>query len=75
MQMLFCIIHVHLRKKHNLNVSIGWEASAGSQDNTSAHYRGFSSGQFHSLNYASEIYKKPTRTEGTSRMVLSLIHI
>ena len=25
-------------KKHNLNVSIGWEASAGSQDNTSAHY-------------------------------------
>ena len=56
-------------KKHNLNVSIGWEASAGSQDNTSAHYRGFSSGQFHSLNYASEIYKKPTRTEGTSRMV------
>ena len=70
-------------KKHNLNVSIGWEASAGSQDNTSAHYRGFSSGQFHSLNYASEIYKKPTRTEGTSRMVsvlatanyLSLIHI
>ena len=38
-------------KKHNLNVSIGWEASAGSQDNTSAHYRGFSSGQFHSLNY------------------------
>ena len=28
-------------KKHNLNVSIGWEASAGSQDNTSAHYRGF----------------------------------
>ncbi len=56
-------------KKHNLNVSVGWEASAGSQDNTNAHYRGFPSGQFHSLNYASEIYKKPTRTEGTSRMV------
>lgn len=45
-------------KKHNLNVSIGWEASAGSQDNTSAHYRGFSSGQFHSLNYAPGSYEK-----------------
>ena len=40
-------------KKHNLNVSIGWEASAGSQDNTSAHYRGFSSGQFHTIINAS----------------------
>ena len=45
-------------KKHNLNVSIGWEASAGSQDNTSAHYRGFSSGQFHSLNYTPGSYEK-----------------
>ena len=55
--------------KHNLNLSVAWEASSGSSDATSAHYRGFPSGQFHSPNYAAEIYEKPSRTEGTSRMV------
>ena len=55
--------------KHNLNLSVAWEASSGSSDATSAHYRGFPSGQFHSSNYAAEIYRKPSRTEGTSRMV------
>lgn len=55
--------------KHNLNLSVAWEASSGSSDATSAHYRGFPNGQFHSSNYAAEIYEKPSRTEGTSRMV------
>lgn len=55
--------------KHNLNLSVAWEASSGSSDATSAHYRGFPNGQFHSPNYAAEIYEKPSRTEGTSRMV------
>ena len=55
--------------KHNLNLSVAWEASSGSSDTTSAHYRGFPNGQFHSSNYAAEIYEKPSRTEGTSRMV------
>ena len=55
--------------KHNLNLSVSWEASSGSSDATNAHYRGFPNGQFHSSNYAAEIYKKPSRTEGTSRMV------
>ena len=58
--------------KHNLNASAGWEINTSNYDNTTAHYRGFPSGQFHSLNYAHEIYKKPTKTEGTSRMVSML---
>ena len=58
--------------KHNLNGSAGWEVNTSTYDNVSAHYRGFPSGQFHSLNYANEIYKKPTKTEGTSRMVSML---
>lgn len=58
--------------KHNLNGSAGWEVNTSTYDNVSAHYRGFPSGQFHSINYANEIYKKPTKTEGTSRMVSML---
>ena len=54
---------------HNFNFSGGWEASAYNTENTSAQYRGFPSGQFNSLNYASEIYKKPTLTENTTRRV------
>ena len=46
--------------------------NTSTNDGLSAHYRGFPSGQFHSLNYANEIYKKPTKTEGTSRMVSML---
>ena len=53
----------------NFNFSGGWEASAYNTENTSAQYRGFPSGQFNSLNYASEIYKKPTLTENTTRRV------
>lgn len=58
--------------KHNINASAGWEINTSSNDGLSAHYRGFPSGQFHSINYANEIYKKPTKTEGTSRMVSML---
>lgn len=58
--------------KHNLNGSAGCEVNTSTYDNISAHYRGFPSGQFHSLNYANEIYKKPTKSEGTSRMVSML---
>ena len=54
---------------HNFNFSGGWEASAYNTENTSAQYRGFPSGQFNWLNYASEIYKKPTLTENTTRRV------
>jgi len=57
---------------HNFNFSGGWEASAYNTENTSAQYRGFPSGQFNSLNYASEIYKKPTLTENTTRRVSML---
>ena len=41
----------------------------GTTESTNAHYRGFPSGEFHSLNYAAEVYKKPTRTENTTRRV------
>ncbi len=59
-------------RKHNLNVSLGYEASSDFSDQTQSHYRGFPSGQFHSPNYAYEIYLKPTKTEATSRMVSAL---
>lgn len=58
--------------KHNFNFSGGWEASAYNMSSTSAHYRGFPSGEFNSLNYAAEIYKKPTRSENTTRRVSTL---
>ncbi|WP_195655548.1 SusC/RagA family TonB-linked outer membrane protein [Bacteroides sp. 1001136B_160425_E2] len=58
--------------KHNINVSVGWEAASDNMDNTIAHYRGFPSGEFNSLNYAAEIYKKPTRTENTTRRISTL---
>ena len=45
------------------------EAASGTTESTNAHYRGFPSGEFHSLNYAAEVYKKPTRTENTTRRV------
>lgn len=59
--------------KHNLNLSAAWEASSSTFDESNAHYRGFPSGQFHSPNYAAEIYKKPSRTEGSSRMVSTFL--
>lgn len=55
------------KSAHNLLASLGWETSSSSSDATNAHYRGFPTGQFHSLNYAAEIYKKPVRTESTAR--------
>lgn len=58
--------------KHNINVSVGWEAASTNTDNTIAHYRGFPSGEFSSLNYATEVYKKPTRTENTTRRISTL---
>lgn len=58
--------------KHNINVSVGWEAASTNTDNTNAHYRGFPSGEFSSLNYATEVYKKPTRTENTTRRISAL---
>lgn len=59
-------------KKHNFNFSAGYEASSQYSDLTDSHYRGFPNGQFHSLNYAYEVYKKPTRSESTARMVSML---
>lgn len=58
---------------HNINLSAAWEASSNKYDETSAHYRGFPNGQFHSPNYAAEIYKKPSRSEGASRMVSAFL--
>lgn len=59
--------------KHNVNLSAAWEASSNMFDETSAHYRGFPNGQFHSPNYAAEIYKKPSKVEGSSRMVSAFV--
>lgn len=55
--------------KHNFNFSGGWEAAMNNSESISAHYRGFPSGQFNSLNYAAEIYKKPSKSENTTRRV------
>ena len=54
---------------HNLNVSAIVNAQSEKAVSTSAHYRGFPSGEFHSPNYAAEIYEKPAKTESQKRLI------
>lgn len=54
---------------HNLNVSTTFNALSTKSEYTSSHYRGFPSSEFHSPNFAAEIYLKPTRTTDTKRLV------
>ncbi|MFR4037043.1 MAG: hypothetical protein ACLTZT_04040 [Butyricimonas faecalis] len=54
---------------HNLNASATINAMSTKTESTSSHYRGFPSGEFHSPNYAAEIYRKPTKTESVRRLL------
>lgn len=42
---------------------------ANKSEGTSSQYKGFPSGSLNSINYAEEIYEKPTANERLSRMV------
>ena len=54
---------------HNLNISAIVNAQSTKSESTSAHYRGFPSGAFHSPNYAAEIYQKPAKSESLKRLM------
>lgn len=53
---------------HNLNFSLGMNATSSDSYNVSTHYRGFPSGKLHSPNYAAEVEGKPYKSEQTSRL-------
>lgn len=53
---------------HNLNFSLGMNATSSDSYSISTHYRGFPSGQLHSPNYAAETNGKPQKSESTSRL-------
>jgi len=52
-----------------LNISAIVNAQSTKSESTSAHYRGFPSGAFHSPNYAAEIYQKPAKSESLKRLM------
>ena len=65
----FAVYFVKAFGLHNLNASATVNAMSTKRESTSSHYRGFPSGEFHSPNYAAEIYRKPTKTESVSRLL------
>lgn len=54
---------------HALNTSLVMNATSNKSESTSAHYRGFPSGEYHSPNYAAEIYEKPSKSQSMSRLI------
>ena len=54
--------------KNNINLSVGFNATSDFTENTSTHYRGFPSGEFHSSNYAAEVVDKPTKSQSQTRL-------
>lgn len=65
-------IAVYLNKSfglHNLNVSTTLNALSTKSEYTSSHYRGFPSGEFHTPNFAAEVYLKPTKNTDVKRLV------
>lgn len=65
----FSIYYSRTLGLHNLNVSAIMNAMSTKSESTSSHYRGFPSGEFHSPNYAAEIYRKPSKSEDLSRLM------
>ncbi len=53
--------------KHNLNLALNGEMSENQSSSVSTHYVGFPSGKLSSVNYASEVSGKPSKSETTSR--------
>ena len=65
-------IAVYLNKSfglHNLNISTTLNALSTKSEYTSSHYRGFPSGEFHTPNFAAEVYLKPTKNTDVKRLV------
>lgn len=65
----FSLYYARALGLHNVNVSAIVNAQSEKSESTTAHYRGFPSGEFHSPNYAAEIYEKPVKTENSRRLV------
>lgn len=61
--------------KHNINLTAGLNVMANKSEGTSSEYRGFPSGDLNSINYAEDIYEKPTASETLSRMVGILVGV
>lgn len=54
---------------HNLNASMTVNGVSTKSESTSSQYRGFPSSEFHSPNYAAEIYQKPSKSESLKRLM------
>jgi tonB-linked outer membrane protein, susC/ragA family len=65
----FSLFYARTLGLHNLNVSTTVNAMSTKSESTSSQYRGFPSGEFHSPNYAAEIYRKPVKSENLRRLV------
>ena len=60
-------------RKHNINLSLGINATSEKSSSSSAQYRGFPSGDFSSPNYAQTIYEKPVWADGKARLFGALM--
>lgn len=56
-------------EKHNINFSVGINATSSKSNSLSTEYRGFPSGDFSSPGYAQEVYEKPSNGEDKSRLI------
>ena len=55
-------------EKHNMNFSLGINATSSSSESVSTQYRGFPSGDFSSPSYAQDVYEKPSNGDDKSRL-------
>ncbi len=55
-------------EKHNVNFSLGINATATSGESVSTIYRGFPSGDFSAPGYAQDVYEKPSNSDDKSRL-------
>lgn len=55
-------------EKHNVNFSLGINATSTTGENVSTVYRGFPSGDFSSAGYAQDVYEKPSNGDEKSRL-------
>ena len=58
---------------HNINLSLGINATSSKSESFSIEYRGFPSGDFSSPSYAQEVYEKPSNGDDKSRLFGALL--
>lgn len=56
-------------EKHNINFSMGINATSSKSNSLSTEYRGFPSGDFSSPGYAQEVYEKPSNIDDKSHLI------